>query len=286
MRFYNRPNSHDIINKILIAATALFLAFAGVFSFAQAGFIPTLSLMYYGNSNSIQITVNAYPNSAVQFYYASNYNTNQYYGGNLVSTLGYTDNYGNFYMTVNSNYDNIPAGSLVYVVVNGSSSAQTPWPSYYNNNYNNNYNNGYGYVPTPVYYQTPVTLSQTSLSLSTGQSSSVSIYGNGNYYVSNNSNSSVASASVNGSTLNVYAYSGGNANITVCQYSGSCATLFVNVINNYVVPTVLPWYSPPPTIVTYTPAPIWTTQYYQPRTIATRPFTHPFYPRAFPYAIR
>ncbi len=77
-----------------------------------------------------------------------------------------------------------------------------------------------------------VTLSQNSMSLNVGQNLTTAIYGSGsgNYYVSNNSNSGVASASINGSTVNVYGNSAGSTNITVCQSgNNNCATLYVSV---------------------------------------------------------
>ena len=84
-----------------------------------------------------------------------------------------------------------------------------------------NYYNNYG---------GQVSLSQSSISLNVGGSGSVSIYGNGGYYVSSNSNSSVATANISGSTLNVYGSNYGNSTITVCQNNGNqCATLYVTV---------------------------------------------------------
>jgi len=81
--------------------------------------------------------------------------------------------------------------------------------------------------------------SPSSVSLAAGQSSTVSVYNNynsGSYYISSNSNSSVASASVSGSSLYVSGLTTGSTNIIVCQsgYSSSCATLYVTVTgNNY-----------------------------------------------------
>lgn len=80
------------------------------------------------------------------------------------------------------------------------------------------------------YYSSQVSLSQNSISLNTGSSGSVSIYGNGGYYVSSNSNSNIATANVSGSILNVYGSNYGSTNIAVCQNSGSqCAVLYVTV---------------------------------------------------------
>ncbi|MFA5080093.1 MAG: peptidoglycan-binding domain-containing protein [Candidatus Paceibacterota bacterium] len=74
-----------------------------------------------------------------------------------------------------------------------------------------------------------IVLSQNSLSLIVGQSSSVYITGSGSYYISSNSNSSVASSSISGNTVTISGLIAGSTNIYVCQNSGSCATLYVTV---------------------------------------------------------
>jgi len=72
-------------------------------------------------------------------------------------------------------------------------------------------------------------LSQSSLSLASGQSATVSISGTGNYYIGGNSNLSIASANISASTVAVSAITAGNTNISVCQNGGQCATLYVTV---------------------------------------------------------
>lgn len=80
-----------------------------------------------------------------------------------------------------------------------------------------------------------ITFSQSNVSLSVGQSQSVTIYSNNSYYYGNysvsSSNPNVATANVSGNTLNLYGQNTGSANITVCQsgYSSNCGTLYVNV---------------------------------------------------------
>ena len=76
---------------------------------------------------------------------------------------------------------------------------------------------------------TSLSLSQSALSLAVGQSASVSIYGSGNYYLSNNTNPTVASVQVNASTVTLSGLSTGTTNIVVCQNATSCATLLVSV---------------------------------------------------------
>lgn len=87
-----------------------------------------------------------------------------------------------------------------------------------------------------------VTLSQSTFDLNLGQSISASIFGGySSYYIYSNSNSSIVSTSISGSTLflNVSATNSGSANLVVCQALVSpnlsadpCAYAFVSVRNN------------------------------------------------------
>jgi hypothetical protein len=87
-----------------------------------------------------------------------------------------------------------------------------------------------------------ITLSQTNLSMTVGQTYVVTAnniynyYNNyGTIYISNNSNSSVASASVNGNNISIYANNSGSTSITVCQNNSgsSCASIYVSVSGGY-----------------------------------------------------
>ena len=74
--------------------------------------------------------------------------------------------------------------------------------------------------------------SQNNLSLNTNQSSSVYLSGNGGYYISNNSNSNIISASISGNSVVLLGISVGSSNMTVCQTGGQCNTLYVTVSNS------------------------------------------------------
>lgn len=75
-----------------------------------------------------------------------------------------------------------------------------------------------------------ITFSQNNLNLTSGQSANVTVYGNGSYYVSSNSNSNVASASLTGNTINIYANNSGNSAVVICQNNPyGCGTLMINV---------------------------------------------------------
>ena len=82
-----------------------------------------------------------------------------------------------------------------------------------------------------------ISLSQTSISLATGGSTNVTIYGNGGYYISTHTNPNIASAYISGSTLVVSGINYGSDTVSVCQTGGQCATLYVNVAYDITRPT-------------------------------------------------
>ncbi len=124
-----------------------------------------------------------------------------------VSILGNNINvYGiNTGSTVATICDDVSVCSTIYVTVGGG-------------------NSSYG----------TLSLSQTSLSLTTGQTSVVTAYNNYGtstvLYVSNNSNPSVATATVSGNTISIYGNETGSSTLTICQsYNTSCGTIYVSV---------------------------------------------------------
>ena len=72
-------------------------------------------------------------------------------------------------------------------------------------------------------------LGQNNISIETGQSATVSISGNGGYYVSSNSSSNVASVQISVNSVIIYASNAGNTNISICQSGGQCSILYVSV---------------------------------------------------------
>jgi hypothetical protein len=85
-----------------------------------------------------------------------------------------------------------------------------------------------------------LSLSQSSLNLYPGQSTSVYIYGHsgnvsGNYYLSNNPNPSIATASINANTISVTAHQMGSLTFNVCSSTASfsCTSLYVQVNSQY-----------------------------------------------------
>lgn len=76
------------------------------------------------------------------------------------------------------------------------------------------------------------TFSQSSISLTAGQSQSVTVSGGSGFYISGNTNSSVATATINGSTITVVGVSSGSTNLSVCQSGGLCSLLYVWVTSS------------------------------------------------------
>lgn len=186
---------------ILVLVMSFFIGFAGS---AQA-YNPTLSVYSSGGSSTTISIYGGQPNAAVVISYTPS-------GSNLsASVSGATDYNGSFTTMVN--------GSQISVTVGGQ--------QVYANN--NGYNGGCGYYGCSV---GGMTLSQTSLNLSVGQSATVTasmpVY-NPSFYISSNSNSYVASASISGSQINVYGLASGSTNISVCTSSSVCASLYVTV---------------------------------------------------------
>lgn len=72
-------------------------------------------------------------------------------------------------------------------------------------------------------------LSQNNVVLTIGQTTTITAYGNGNYYVSNNSNPNVASIQINSNNISIYGTLTGSANVTICQSSNLCNNLYVAV---------------------------------------------------------
>jgi hypothetical protein len=145
----------------------------------------------------------------------------------------YGGTYNSYYISSNSNPNALSAtvtnGSLILSGINTGSSTISVCSSGSVYGTQNNcgtltatvgYNGGTG----------SLILSQTSLALSTGQTSVVTISGSGSYYISSNTNQSVATSAISGNTLSVYAGSIGTTSINICQYSsGQCAVLYVTV---------------------------------------------------------
>jgi Bacterial Ig-like domain (group 2) len=199
-------------SKVLIFGlfASLLMGFSGVAS----AYYPTLNVQSANGGGTTISVMGGQPNATVTITYTPS-------GSNLTASVtGVTDYSGNFTTMINS-----AIGSQVNATVGGQQ-------VYANGNGGGYYGNGCSYYGCSV---GGLTLSQTSLSLNVGQTANVTatyqVYGySNNFYISSNSNSSVASASVSGSQITVYGITSGSTTISVCANgNGSCASLYVTV---------------------------------------------------------
>ncbi len=143
--------------------------------------------------------------------YNTNYNFQSVISGNTLTITGLSAGSGS--LNICSSGGNGSGCATVSITVNG---------------YNTN-----PYNPYPGNSQ--ISLSQNSLSLNAGSIGTVTVYGNtaNNLYVSSNSNPSVVSAILSGTTLYLNPLISGTSTITVCQNSAQCATVYVTVNGGY-----------------------------------------------------
>ncbi len=201
---------------------------------------PSLTVTSNG-TGSLQVSVYGDANASVILDY---YSGNQLMGAGVI---GYTNYSGYFSGTINSYQYNIPTGASAIVVVDGQQSPAVVWPS---NGYNNGtgncgyYNGYYTCNNNGGYTNGQISLSQSNVSLTVGQSQTVTIYNgaynnynNYNYssqYYVNNSSNGIVSGTINGNVITIYGQSAGSGSLSVCSsYGGGCATLYVTVTGNY-----------------------------------------------------
>lgn len=200
----------NTLSKTLVFA--LFMSLFTGFALPALAYNPTLNV--YGTSANIS---GGQPYASVVITYTPS-------GSSLQTTItGTTDYNGNFTVdlgSINSSVNQITAtvgGQYVTGNYNGGSNGCT-------------YNCGSPYG---------LSLSQNSLSLTSGQSQSVTVYNSGsysygNFYISSNSSPYVASATISGNQVNVYGSQSGSTTLSICQNSGNggCASLYVTVNGN------------------------------------------------------
>jgi len=178
----------------------------------HAALVPNFLLSSVNNNTQISMTVYGADASApIYLYYPGS--------SSLVSAnVGNTNSSGYFSTTITPSTYNVAIGASTYVVVNGAQSQAVPWPSYTN---------------ASTVTSGTLSLSQTNVALTVGQGISVSATSNvsniGALTVSNNTNSSVVSASVTGSQIVLNGISAGSATVTVCASNVGCALIYVSV---------------------------------------------------------
>lgn len=191
------------------------LVFLFVFGFFQINRVlagaPMLRIVGEGNSN-VRLTVESADSySSINLYQKSS-NTSLW---TVISNIGQTDSNG-LYSTLLGVDASIASSIDYYVLVNGISSNIQTYTPY----------GGCGYSCGTG----QISFSQTNVTLSPNQNLTLSIYGGySSYYLSGNSNSSVASASVSGSSLQIYAYNSGSTQLTACANNNGCGSVYVTV---------------------------------------------------------
>ncbi len=124
-------------------------------------------------------------------------------------------------LTLSGNENESGSGSLV--ICSSSSSCGTLYLNITAPTYTYQY-------PTAYQTLTPISLSQSAISLRAGQQEYINIYGNGSYYLYSNSNQYSVTSGISGSTLWINGLEPGISYVVVCGSLGSsCATLYVDV---------------------------------------------------------
>ncbi len=182
---------------------------AAVFSVGVSAYAATPSLSLSatsGDSVQISITGDASANATLFFNIGSSY-------GAQTSVLGTTDSSGHLTKTVTASALGLNTSNSVYVVVNGQQSSVLAWPAS-------------GTAPAGS-----VSLSQSSLTLTPSQATTVVALGNAGVYLMTNSSPSVANISINGTQITVTGSQAGSTSATIC-YNGTatnCASLSITV---------------------------------------------------------
>ena len=177
---------------------------------------PSLSMSSSGSSDVVQLTVYGDAYSSVYLYFQkSSY-------GFQSQSIGTTNSSGYLSTSLNTSYYGAILGSQAYVMINGQQSNTVTWP--YNGGYNN-YNTG------------NLSLSQTNVNLTVGQTVNISIYGGYSSYSMYPGSQNIYLAAISGNILTIVGQGIGSDNLRVCNYGGgSCATIYISVTsgsNNY-----------------------------------------------------
>ncbi|TSC91748.1 MAG: hypothetical protein CEN90_212 [Parcubacteria group bacterium Licking1014_17] len=193
------------ILRVFVVSTVIIGGFWAISASVHA-MSPVLSVSATGSGDNVQMTVNGDSNSSVTLYYQKNYY------GQQSQYIGMTDYNGYFSIVFSTSFYGVIPGSQAYVMVNSQQSSSVTWPG----------TGGSG----------SLSLSQTNLTLTIGQSSTITAYNSGaSIYISGNTNPSVATSSISGSQISVYGSNYGSATITIClsSYSSNCASIYVTV---------------------------------------------------------
>ena len=170
-----------------------------LFSSAQAANQATLTLKNT-SGDAVQLQISGDINSSIKLSYLPT-------GGSSLTTIafGTTDASGNFSTSISSGGYAIPAGSPVYVNINGSQSPTLLWPN----------------------FTSSLTFSQNSLQVAVGQS--ITINGSNSLTLVSNSSNTNVGASVSGSQVTITGISAGSGTLMFCSSNVGCNSVAVVV---------------------------------------------------------
>ncbi len=197
----------------------LFLAlFLGSFVFSAQSAIastPFYSATFDSSANALRINVSgANSFSQIDFFGRQ--------GGDVwtqITNVGRTDQFGSFNGLVYPGLNFYSGNVETYVVVNGQQSSVitlSPFGCFNFNNCNNSV----------------LASSTTTVSLNVSNSATVNFFPRNNtgLMITNFPDSSIASASLNGNSLNIFANRSGNTSVRVCNnFQTECAAIFISV---------------------------------------------------------
>lgn len=198
-------------------------------------FSMTISSSAYGvnSGNSVYAIVNGQQSSLQAWPYTSAASTPVLSRNNVTVGLGqqttvYSQTSTNIYMSSNSNPSVASSfASGVQITVTGNQIGSTNMNICYAGSASNCATLTVNVQSTPV---STLSLSQTNISLNNGSNQTITVSGGGGTYsVSGNTNTSVVSTSLSGNVLTVYGNAVGNSTISICDQSGNCGSLYVNV---------------------------------------------------------
>lgn len=198
------------MKKYIIFAMACSMAGALFLVNGASAATPTMTSVVTGSGDNVLLNIIGDPNSSVILNYLGVSSIVQ------MSALGTTNGSGSFSATLSTATYGITPGSLFYVAVNGQRSDSMTWPY-------STVSSGSG----------SIALSQTSASLTLGQTVTITATNNtgGSLYLSTNSNPSVANVALNGNQVSITGNTAGSTSITVCSLANTsnCVTASVTV---------------------------------------------------------
>lgn len=197
------------MKKLLpIPFIVLFLA-SMAFPMQAIAATPTLTIER-NDRDSVSIDVYGDKSASVRLYYYDE-------DGDLESagTIGSTNRSGYFSTTLDDDDYDIPSRARVYVKVNSKTSNVARWPEY-------------------TSYDDDIDVSDSSITLTVGDTAYVDVYSDRTPYISRNIRSSVARASINSrDEVVITAKNEGTTTITVCVSSRACTDISVDVTDEY-----------------------------------------------------